>query len=203
MGAEWQFVVLKSGQRSEGTPKVGSSSLIRFSSCHEPARSPFSHQGYAAQVWPYWREPRAFARKQPSMGWTSQDSWTWLFREDCSEAGTQDPLDRYGYSTPAPKEGGRAMLTWLLGCSDSRVPAEQILQLGPGEVFVHRNIANVVSNSDLNCLSVVQYAVEVLKVQHIIVCGKDPTSFHPSGNKLSFVIYRSLQLWWCCHCLWS
>lgn len=66
---------------------------------------------------------------------------------------------------------GQAPEILYIGCSDSRVTAEEIMSSKPGEVFIHRNIANIVANSDLNVMSVINYAVSFLKVQHIVVCG--------------------------------
>jgi len=85
-------------------------------------------------------------------------------RKWASEISKEDP----GFFPRLSKQ--RPEYLWI-GCSDSRIPANQLAGLLPGEMFVHRNVANVVVHSDLNCLSVLQYAVEVLQVKHIIVCG--------------------------------
>jgi carbonic anhydrase len=86
-------------------------------------------------------------------------------REWAAEMTRQDPEF---FSRLAGQQGPDYL--WI-GCSDSRVPANQIVGLPPGEMFVHRNVANVVVHADLNCLSTIQFAVDVLGIRHIIVCG--------------------------------
>src|SRR4029077_20829055 len=91
-----------------------------------------------------------------------------LFANNRSWATQRRSLDPEFFTRLARQQSARYL--WI-GCSDSRAPANEILGLDPGEVFVHRNIANLVVHSDLNCLSVLQYAVEALKVEHVMVVG--------------------------------
>ena len=96
----------------------------------------------------------------PTLDTLLQNNRDWAERVSREDPGFFERLSKQ----QAPK------YLWI-GCSDSRVPANQVVDLAPGEVFVHRNIANVVVHTDLNCLSVIQFAVDVLKVEHILVVG--------------------------------
>jgi len=96
------------------------------------------------------------------------DRLTTLFDNNRAWARRISERDPNFFSSLAAQQSPKFL--WI-GCADSRVPANEIVGLRPGELFVHRNVANVVVHTDLNCLSVIQYAVDVLKVQHIIVCG--------------------------------
>jgi carbonic anhydrase len=91
-----------------------------------------------------------------------------LFDNNRSWAASMVATDENFFKTLARQQSPEYL--WI-GCADSRVPANEIVGLLPGELFVHRNIANVVVHTDLNCLSVLQFAIDVLKVRHIIVCG--------------------------------
>jgi carbonic anhydrase len=96
------------------------------------------------------------------------DDLTRLFENNRAWAAEMVAVDPGFFSSLADRQSPEYL--WI-GCSDSRVPANQIVGLAPGDVFVHRNVANVVVHTDLNCLSVLQYAVDVLGVRHVIVCG--------------------------------
>ncbi len=91
-----------------------------------------------------------------------------LFEANRNWAAKVKQTDPHFFEQLAQQQSPQYM--WI-GCSDSRVPANQIVGLLPGEVFVHRNVANIVVHTDFNCLSVLQYAVEILRVRHVIVCG--------------------------------
>jgi carbonic anhydrase len=96
----------------------------------------------------------------PALDHLFKNNHSWADRMRAHDADFFDRLSRQQ----------RPEYLWI-GCADSRVPANEIIGLLPGEVFVHRNVANIVIHTDFNCLSVLQYAVEVLQVKHIIVCG--------------------------------
>lgn len=91
-----------------------------------------------------------------------------LFENNCRWAAKKTECDPEFFKRLAKGQSPRFL--WI-GCSDSRMPANEILGLEPGEVFVHRNVANLCPHSDFNCLSVLQYAVDYLKVEHVIICG--------------------------------
>jgi carbonic anhydrase len=96
------------------------------------------------------------------------DSLGHLFENNKAWAGRIRQQDPEFFANLAQQQSPTYL--WI-GCSDSRVPANQIVGLAPGELFVHRNIANLVVHTDLNCLAVLQFAVDILKVRHVIVCG--------------------------------
>src|SRR5213596_443979 len=96
----------------------------------------------------------------PMLEYLKDKNRAWAARKVAGDAGFFKRLE----AQQAPE------YLWI-GCSDSRVPANEIVDLDPGELFVHRNVANVVVHSDLNCLSVIQFATDVIKVRHIIVVG--------------------------------
>ncbi len=99
---------------------------------------------------------------------TTTDSLHNLFSNNAAWSAARVKNDPSFFMRLAKQQSPRYL--WI-GCADSRVPANEIIGLDPGEVFVHRNVANLVVHSDLNCLSVLQYAVDVLKVEHVMVVG--------------------------------
>jgi carbonic anhydrase len=108
-----------------------------------------------------------------------------LFKNNRKWASDMRVVDPEFFSRLAQQQSPE--LLWI-GCSDSRVPANEIVGLLPGELFVHRNVANLVIHTDMNCLSVLQYAVDILKIKHVIVCGhygcggiKAAMEEHPHG----------------------
>jgi carbonic anhydrase len=109
-----------------------------------------------------------------------------LFEQNRAWAAEMEALEPGYFAALAQQQSPQYL--WI-GCSDSRVPANQIVGLVPGEVFVHRNVANVVVHTDLNCLSVLQYAVDVLRVQHVLVVGH-----HGCAGVLAALLNRQLGL---------